>query len=327
MTVPTADGKEPVPPATASATPETTTPKIASAETPAADGATPIMAAVESPPLAPTEPAPAIAPEVRADVREPVGEPASAETTSAIAPASLTGGLLPPLRMPKLSRRTRWRGMIAATIAFAAAVGAATGAVITGTRPPPPPAPAHDEFASSERAAMQKTIAKLTRDVTTLRANLEGATKSANTQLAKLNERMAAEKAAGEKQAERHAAAAAAQQDITGSVGTPAVAAVPVPTPRPVVQADAKADIKPDVKPVETRPAIVEGWSIRSVRDGIALIENRGEIYEVVPGAPLPGLGRVEAVRRQDGRWVVVTPKGLIVAGRLPAPRAYYERF
>jgi hypothetical protein len=93
------------------------------------------------------------------------------------------------------------------------------------------------------------------------------------------------------------------------------------------VPADAKADIKPDVKPVETRPAIVEGWSIRSVRDGIALIENRGEIYEVVPGAPLPGLGRVEAVRRQDGRWVVVTPKGLIVAGRLPAPRAYYERF
>lgn len=316
-----ADGKEPAPPAADSATPETTAPKIASAESSAADTAAPIMAAVESPPLAPAEPAPAAAPEVRAEIREPAGEPASAETTSAIAPASLTGGLLPPLRMPKLSRRTRWRGIIAASIAFAAAIGAAAGAVIAGTHPPPP-APAYDEFAASERAAMHKTIAKLTKDVTTLRANLDTATKAANTQLAKLNERVS-ERVASEKQAERHAAAAAAaSQDITGSVGAPA-SAVPVPTPRPVIQADAK----PDVKPVETMPAIVAGWSIRSVRDGVALLENRGEIYEVVPGAPLPGLGRVEAVRRQDGRWVVVTPKGLIVAARTPAPRAYYERF
>ncbi|MGN6463741.1 MAG: hypothetical protein ACTHLY_21405 [Pseudolabrys sp.] len=321
MTVPMADGKEPAPPATNSATPHTASTEASTPET-----TPPVMAAVESPPLAPAvdEPGPAfeptaLAPEVRAEIRESAGEPSSAETTSSIAPSSLTGGW----HMPKLSRRARWRGMIAATIAFAAGIGALAGAIAAGTRPPPPPAPVHDEVAASERAAMQKTIARLTKDVTTLRANLEAATKSANTQLAKLNERVS-EKAASEKQAERHAAAAAASQDITGSVGAPAAAAaVPVPTPRPVVQVDAK----PDVKPVETRPAIVEGWAIRSVRDGVALLENRGEIYEVVPGAPLPGLGRVEAVRRQDGRWVVVTPKGLIVAARTPAPRAYYERF
>jgi hypothetical protein len=28
----------------------------------------------------------------------------------------------------------------------------------------------------------------------------------------------------------------------------------------------------------------------------------------------LPGLGRIENIRRQDGRWVVVTSKGLILA-------------
>jgi len=27
----------------------------------------------------------------------------------------------------------------------------------------------------------------------------------------------------------------------------------------------------------------------------------------------VPGLGRIDAIRRQDGRWVVVTAKGLIV--------------
>jgi hypothetical protein len=37
-------------------------------------------------------------------------------------------------------------------------------------------------------------------------------------------------------------------------------------------------------------------------------------MYEVYPGDPVPGLGKVDAIRKQDGRWVVVTSKGLIVA-------------
>ena len=45
-----------------------------------------------------------------------------------------------------------------------------------------------------------------------------------------------------------------------------------------------------------------------------ALIEGRQGMFEVFAGDPVPGLGRVDAIRRQDGRWVVVTTKGLIVA-------------
>jgi len=37
-------------------------------------------------------------------------------------------------------------------------------------------------------------------------------------------------------------------------------------------------------------------------------------MYEVYAGDTIPGLGRIDAVRRQDGRCVVVTSKGLIVA-------------
>jgi hypothetical protein len=44
------------------------------------------------------------------------------------------------------------------------------------------------------------------------------------------------------------------------------------------------------------------------------LVEGHGDVYEVVPGAQLPGLGRVESIRRVDGRWIVETPKGLIVS-------------
>jgi hypothetical protein len=44
------------------------------------------------------------------------------------------------------------------------------------------------------------------------------------------------------------------------------------------------------------------------------LIEGRQGIFEVYAGDPVPGLGRIDAIRRQDGHWVVVTSKGLIVA-------------
>ena len=40
-------------------------------------------------------------------------------------------------------------------------------------------------------------------------------------------------------------------------------------------------------------------------------------IIEVDQGDMVPGLGRVEAIRKQDGRWVVVTSKGLIVAAEI----------
>ena len=58
----------------------------------------------------------------------------------------------------------------------------------------------------------------------------------------------------------------------------------------------------------------MEGWVLRDVAYGGALIESRRGVYEVYAGDAVPGLGRVDAIRKQDGRWVVVTSKGLIAA-------------
>jgi len=92
-------------------------------------------------------------------------------------------------------------------------------------------------------------------------------------------------------------AAAAATKDVTGSTSPPAMAA---------------SATAPKVE--VARLPTVEGWVLRDVARGGALIEGRQGIYEVYAGDPVPGLGRVDAIRRQDGRWVVVTSKGLIVA-------------
>jgi hypothetical protein len=68
----------------------------------------------------------------------------------------------------------------------------------------------------------------------------------------------------------------------------------------------------PDAKSaVKDKP--VEGWVLREVYGGGALVESRsGRLYEVTPGRNLPTVGRVEAIERRGRIWVVVTAKGII---------------
>ena len=86
-------------------------------------------------------------------------------------------------------------------------------------------------------------------------------------------------------------------------------AAVPPPPPLPTV---ATLQLRPSVEP-EAAPAIIEDWVLREVFRGRALVEGRRGFFEVAVGAPLPGLGRVEAIESRNGRMVVVTERGLIV--------------
>jgi hypothetical protein len=65
-----------------------------------------------------------------------------------------------------------------------------------------------------------------------------------------------------------------------------------------------------------TQPGIIpviDGWVLRNVYGGSALVEGRPGLIQVMPGDSLPGVGRVESIKREDGRWAVVTTHGLIV--------------
>src|SRR3954469_10319930 len=63
------------------------------------------------------------------------------------------------------------------------------------------------------------------------------------------------------------------------------------------------------------KPPVVEGWVIRDVYNGIALVEGRNQrLIEVSTGQNLPGVGRVEAIERRGKSWVVVTAKGIITS-------------
>ena len=95
-----------------------------------------------------------------------------------------------------------------------------------------------------------------------------------------------------------------------------------IPEQKPVPPSDvgrseqanqAKTEAQAEAKP-EPKPAI-EGWVLREVYDGVALIEGRNKrLLEVAPGQSLTGIGRVEAIEKRGRSWVVVTNRGIITS-------------
>jgi hypothetical protein len=62
----------------------------------------------------------------------------------------------------------------------------------------------------------------------------------------------------------------------------------------------------------ETRPKTIEGWTLREVVKGTAVIEGPNGVWKVTPGQTVPGVGRVDSIVRWGNRLVVATSRGLI---------------
>lgn len=58
---------------------------------------------------------------------------------------------------------------------------------------------------------------------------------------------------------------------------------------------------------------VVRNWTVREVYDGVALLDGRNGLIEVMRGAIVPGLGRIKAIERRDRQWVVLTDRGVIL--------------
>jgi hypothetical protein len=213
---------------------------------------------------------------------------AAAVTASAKAPVATT-----------TERRPRRFALLAACVALSAGLGALGGSFAVAEigrllAAPPPPPPVHAE-ASEEVRGLKDSIAQLRGNLKTIgdnvaavRAGLNASFSSSTAQFAKIAE--AIEKIERHLP-ERHAAAAPQ----------------PVPSPESTGSIAPAAGVKPE------KPGVVDGWVLRKAYRGAALVEGRYGIIEIEPGDHLPGVGRVEEIKRQDGRWVVVTAKGLIV--------------
>jgi hypothetical protein len=254
---------------------------------------------------------PSLSPATSDVASEPVAElPATLEAAPAVSktdidnkeePTDIAQAAPTRARWSQLRLRPRHRryAMLAASVAIAAAVGVLTGATVTGGFSKPASV---DVAGLEESKAAQQSIARLSKDVASLKASFEAANKSAHGQFAKISERLTRDSAA-----------------VTGAITPPqtvpptSAATAPLPPARPGPAAE-----------VPRRPSVITDWTIRETRDGFVYVQGHGDVYQVVPGAPLPGIGPVEQIKRQDGRWVVVTPKGIIVSMR---DRRYFEQF
>jgi len=239
---------------------------------------------------------------------EAVQESASAEPTEAsetIAP----------------EQGSRWRlpayAPLAAAIVFAAALGAVAGAATTASllRNPSPPA---DITAANTNRALQDSVAQLGNELATLKAGIASAQRGTSTQFAKLAERLdRTEKA----QAEPVGKLAKIQESIDRLEQRQQHVAAPAPAPAP--------DVTGSVTPKEeSRPQVAEGWRLRDFYDGRAIVEGRnGMLFRVGPGSNVPGLGKVETIKHENGKVVVVTASGIIAASLEPRRPNYYYRW
>jgi hypothetical protein len=62
----------------------------------------------------------------------------------------------------------------------------------------------------------------------------------------------------------------------------------------------------------ETRLTTIEGWMLREVTNGTAVLEGPNGIWTAKRGDTVPGVGRVESIVLWGERWIVATSSGLI---------------
>jgi hypothetical protein len=203
------------------------------------------------------------------------------------------------------------RRALAAVVALATAAGVLGGAAMSAGQ---------SHFGGAARnddRALEASVARIEADLLALTAGMERTSKLGLTQFNETSDRLdKVEKAQADP-----AAKIAKLSDTVEKLRAMAVATSALGTTGPALPKETTGSIAPmngtSIAPPKTeltRLPTVDGWVLRDVGHGGALIESRRGVYEVYAGEAVPGLGRVDAVRRQDGRWVVVTTKGLVVA-------------
>lgn len=206
-----------------------------------------------------------------------------------------------PTAAARPTRSSRF-ALLAATIALAAAAGSFVGSLTASgiSRSALEIGPA---ASTADAGAVLRALKSEVAELSAMKSSLDGAVRNSTTQFAAISDRLdKVERAASAPSAQiAHIADAVdrldkinGQPETTGSIATPA---------------------SPGESKITDR--IVQDWMVQDVHGDRALVESRsGGLFEVGAGSVLPGLGRVESVKRQDGQWVVVTARGVITSGR-----------
>jgi hypothetical protein len=283
--------------------------------TPATDPSATTHDGAREQPKAEAAPAPA-APAPASDAKASPAMPRAAVLV--LRPDDKPGAAAPEDGRPANARAGGRRfALLAAGLTLAAALGAVAGSagiagferlVVAAPAAPAVHAVATRSEPNDEVRVLKETVAQLRMNVRTLSDNLSAlrttinsSTSAATAQFTKITEALDRVEHA---RVERHVTTLTPSPEPTGSIA-----------PSPAAPAPAATAVDPKATP---KPAIVEGWTLRKVYGGeAALVEGRYGIVEIGPGDLVPGLGRIQEIKRQqDGHWAVMTSRGMIVSPR-----------
>jgi len=173
--------------------------------------------------------------------------------------------------------------MLAATVAFAAAFGSFVGSV-SGSGMARFLYPADPSAGVANTADAGRETKLELAELSTIKSSLDTTARNTVSQFTKISERL--------DKLDSHTTVAS---ETTGSISAP---------PQPA-----------DAPKIVDR--ILQDWIVQDVRNGRALVESRyGGVFDVGAGSMLPGVGHVDAIKRQDGQWLVITARGTITSGR-----------
>jgi hypothetical protein len=199
---------------------------------------------------------------------------------------------------PRAAAWSGWMGRLtgrAAVIAAAAAIGGLMGAAVaTGIGQV---LAARDDGPGAGEAveALRTSIGQLAGEIKALKDGVGEGSRAAADGIAGLEDRLAS--------------AEAAQADLTAQIAGLAKGLSREATA-------AAAPVSPEITGSITHGnlPVASDWVLWRVRNGRALVQGNGGYFEVVPGSQLPGLGLVQRIVKQDGRWMVLTRNAVIVA-------------
>lgn len=216
-----------------------------------------------------------------------------------------------------------------ATLAVAAmlVVCACTGVIAYVTTQPAQ----SNVAANAEIRNLRETVAQLRRQVSGVSENLDGlrtavdqSSKATNDRFGRFAEnldrieRVSSSSTAkldklaqGQAQAQAQASAPAMVQSQPASQQGPMMASVAAPEFTGSVPASERASA-----PRKT----IKGWSVRQAYEGIAILQGPNGVIEAVLGQQVPGLGRIEEIRNENGRLVVESSGGVIYSSRKATP-------
>ena len=243
-------------------------------------------------------------------------KPAAAPASSATSPAKVASR-----RMP-FGTTTRLVGTSAAALAFGLAIGlmAAPGQRSDGTADA---LRAGMEAGRTETARLAQEIDRLTRTVAGLREAGEAARSEVKTLHVGLSDRIARTEQTVERRLTTLTETVSRAERDHGERIAALIGQVEKKVQTVVAAAPAKVEPKPEVRapeptqtgslPDKPKAEALEGWALRDVYDGVAILEDRRRrLVEVGRGDAVPGVGRVESIERRGRQWVVVTRQGVI---------------